>query len=97
MATTPNKDILRNIEASVGDAHHFAILMQWVENARHLVSQFEYLSTHDKEFNAICKHQKIPVFNATWEEEHSDALAGLLSVQCRLLNAAQDAAQGSQA
>ena len=95
MAAHTNKDILRNIEASVGEAHHLAILMGWIENARHLVSQFEYLSTHDKEFNALCKHQKIPVYNATWEEEHSDALTRLLSIQCRLLNAAQDAATGS--
>lgn len=97
MATVPNKDILRKIEASVGEAHHLAVLMQWVENARHLVGQFEYLSTHCKEFNAICKQYKIPVFNASWEEEHSDALARLLSIQCQFLNAAHDVATGSAA
>lgn len=97
MAAAPNKDILSKIEASVGDAHQLAILMQWVENARHLVGQFQYLSTHSKEFDAICKHHKIPVYNATWEEEHSDSLARLLSIQFQYLNAAQDAAKGCAA
>lgn len=95
MKTVLNKDIFRKIESAVGDAHHLAVLMQWVENARYLVGQFEFLSTHSKEFDAICKHHNIPVFNATWEEEHSDSLARLLSLQCQLLNAAQDATKGS--
>ena len=97
MATVPNKDILRKIEASVGEAHHLATLMQWVESARHLVSQFEYLSVHSKEFQAICKHHEIPVYKASWDEEHSDALARLFSIQCQFLNAAHDAAKGSPA
>lgn len=95
MATASNKDILRKIEASVGDAHHIAVLAQWVESARQILSKFEYLSIHSKEFDAICKHHEIPVFGAAWEVEHSDALTRLLSIQCQFLNAAHDAAEGS--
>ncbi len=97
MKTDPNKDMLSKIEACVGDAHHIAVLSQWVESARQILSQFQYLSTHSKEFDALCKHHKIPTFNASWEEEHSDSLARLFSIQCQFLNAAQDAATGSAA
>lgn len=95
MTTISSKDTLRKIESAVGDAHHLAVLMQWIECARHLIGEFETLSMNDKAFDAILKRQKIPVFNATWEAEQSDSLARLLSIQCQLLNAAHDAAEGS--
>ena len=93
MATT-TPAVPRNIESSVGDAHHIAILMQRIETARGLIGQFEQLNSH-KEFKSILKDYEISIFKAVWEIEHSDALARLLTIQCQFLSAAQDAAAGS--
>lgn len=95
MATALKNDIAFKIGSAVGDAGHIAILMEWVENARYLIGEFETLSMNDTAFEAILKRQKIPVFNAAWEIEHSDALTRLLSIQRQFLNAAHDAAEGS--
>jgi len=93
MATVTKPDTAR-IASAVGDAHQMAVLLQWVENARQLIGWFETLDMHNEEFAALCKRADIPVFYATWEAEHSRALARLLSIQCQFLNAAQDAAEG---
>ena len=94
---TLSKDLALKIESAVGDAHHIAILMQWIESARQILVQFEWLSTNDQEFDAICKRNTVPVFNAPWEAEHSDALTRLLLIQCQYLSAAHDAAEGRAA
>lgn len=95
MATASKRDLASKIGSAFGDAGHIAILLEWIENARQLISQLETLDRNNKDFEAICKSNEIAVFAATWEAEQSDALTRLLGIQRQILNAGHDAAQGS--
>jgi|GEM_PF-3571131 len=83
------------ITSAVDDAAQLSIIMEWVESARRILSVVEWVADSTPEFKALCKKHEIPIGNAPWDTEQSDALSRLFTIQRKYLNHAGDAAEVS--
>ena len=74
----------------VDDATHLSILMEWIESARHILFVTDWVNSTNPAFGAMCQKAGIPINNAPWDVEQSDALLRLATLQRGMLRSAAE-------
>ncbi len=79
-----------NVSSAINDAEQLAIIMQWIEGARHILDVVGITARYHPEFDQLCKKHSIPICNADWDVEQSDALTRLYSLQRKYFDIASN-------
>lgn len=77
----PSADLYRNLRV----AGQVSNLLLWIERARQLTDAIAFWAEHDERLAEALNSHRLPVNNCSWDEDESDALEGLLSLQLSLV------------